>query len=76
MDPTAARDRIAAATRRTLIAMAAPVDNELLRYGAEVQAAEAMALVAERLEALERTVEMQRRRIEVLEKQLKEKEAE
>ena len=57
MDPTAARRRIADATKRTLIAMNASVDPELLRYGGEVQAADAMALLAERVVNLQARLE-------------------
>jgi hypothetical protein len=60
MDTTAKRARIAAATEKTLVAIGAPVDRELLRYGAETQMADALALLAEdyakliaRVEALE-----------------------
>jgi hypothetical protein len=47
MDTTAKRARIAAATEKTLVAIGAPVDRELLRYGAETQMADALALLAE-----------------------------
>ncbi len=59
-DTSAKRARIAATTEKTLVAIDAPVDRELLRYGAETQMADALALLAEdyakliaRVEALE-----------------------
>jgi hypothetical protein len=60
MDTTAKRARIAAATEKTLVAIDASVDRELLCYGAETHMADTLALLAEdyakliaRVEALE-----------------------
>ncbi len=48
---------IAAAPRRVLEALDAPVDVELLRYSPEVQAADATALLAERVIELQGRIE-------------------
>jgi hypothetical protein len=47
MDTTAKGALIVAATEKTLVAIDAPVDRELLCYGAETHMADTLALLAE-----------------------------